>query len=145
MPQVPRDPELVAQILVEAAVYGPDEAAERNGISRRTVGRYMAKLREDPEVAEYVHQKRKALSGDWIERTDAARKVILDSILESLEGACLRDKAGALKMVGESNLAERLVMGDGEFTPAHTGTAEGEGEEAAGTGTTRYLPSGARH
>lgn len=137
MPRKGPDPELVAQILVESDILGHEEAAKRYGVSKRTIERYSSERRADPDVAELVAQKRKRLAGDWIERTDKARKALLDAIVGKIDGGELRDLVGAAKIVHEMNVSERLIgLEDGDVgrldhphsAPTEAPPAEGEEE-----------------
>lgn len=124
MPGPVVDPETVAQILVDATALGDAAAAERHGVSVRTIGNYRALLRRDPEgeAAELFAVKRKAISERWLRSTADARDKLLAKVLtlvEKAEPEQLRDVVGALKIVHDANVSERVI-------------ADGLGGEGAG-------------
>lgn len=126
MPGPVVDPDAVARAIVDATVIGDAAAAEKHGVSVRTIGKYRATLRENPEgeLAELVQVKRKALSERWLRSTADARDKLLAKVLTLVDVADvdqLRDVVGALKIVHDANVSERVIAdglgGEGPGAP----------------------------
>lgn len=125
------DPDVIAQVLVDATALGDEAAARKHGISTRTIGNYRARLRGDPEgeIAGLFAIKRKAISERWLKATADARDKLLAKVLtlvEQAEAEQLRDVVGALKIVHDANVSERVIAdglgseGTGEPVPDPT-------------------------
>ena len=118
------DAERIAQVIIDAAALGDDVAGAKHGLSTRTLRRYRERLVTEPdgEVASLVQVKRKALSERWLVATAEARDRLLAKVLTLAENADteqLRDVVGALKIVHDANVSERVI-------------ADGLGGEGAG-------------
>lgn len=125
--------EVVAQALIDAITLGDPAAAEKHGVSVRSLQRYRARLSEDPdgELAQSVAAKRKALTAEWLAETARARMKILAKLERMVEAAppeMIREVAGALKIVHDASVSERVV-------------ADGLGSEGAGAAAAAETPS----
>jgi hypothetical protein len=104
------DPEKVAQVLLDAHALGDEAAARQHNVSVRTIANYRARMAADPIVAELFRSKKAALAQTWLDQTENARSRLLTRVLTLAEASTeLRDVAGALKIVTDANVAERVV------------------------------------
>lgn len=104
------DPDVLAQVVLDAQVLGVDAAAKRHKLSRKTVQRYCDRAASSPELSRAVSEKKAPLVASWVEATEAARQRILARVLALAETSDeLRDVAGALKIVTDAHIAERVV------------------------------------
>jgi hypothetical protein len=131
------DPEKVAQVLFDAHALGDEAAAQTHNVSVRTVENYRAKYAGDPIVSGLFAQKKSELSRSWLAATDDARQKLLARVLAlAAVSDDLRQVAGALKIVTDSNVAERVVndgLGEpGPRVPAEAGRPATLADAAAG-------------
>lgn len=69
-----RDNERAAEILVDAAYMGDSKAAEKWGVTTRTVQNYRAALEEDPELSSFFARKRQVNEQAWVSELAKALK-----------------------------------------------------------------------
>jgi hypothetical protein len=112
-PKPPR-PEKVAQILVDAELYGDAYAAERAGLTTRTVERYRAAYATDPIVSGLVDEKLTRLTTGWEKQLRAVQKELTLLVLEGARSrdASLRDRTDALRRVSELGISKQLLGPD---------------------------------
>lgn len=128
------DIERVAEILVDAFTLGDGSAARKWRTSTRTIRRYRARLRTEPELAAIVREKRE----DAEEELSALRVRFLRKALGVLEkkieaeNATVYEIAGAVKIVGELHQVAEAIGDDGSDVE-DPGAAQdaGDGIEAA--------------
>lgn len=105
------DPERIAAIVTDADMLGVECACRKWKISRRTLVNYRARVRADAQTAQLCASKKSALGRTWLEATDAARHKILERVVElSSQSRDLHEVAGALKIVTDASVAERVVI-----------------------------------
>lgn len=133
------DPVQVAQFITEARMTSREKAAEKFGVSKRTADRIVARHADNEEVQELVQANLDRLNDGWLERTMAARDTILVRLVE-LVGTSknLREVCGALKIVHDANLSERVV-GGGLSNECASSTKPTEANPSFETGATRVL------
>ena len=106
---------MMARVLADAVTLGDEVAAKRHGISPRSVQRYRALAKSDDRLTGAVAAKKKAVDDDW---RDSAVQFMRTSIakLEELVAAAgpdqIREVAGAIKIVGELNVAKDVLGGE---------------------------------
>lgn len=106
------NPERIAAILADASVLGDAAAAEKHGVSERTIKRYRQRHADSPSVSPLVTQYKEAIAADWIEQTTDARARILNKVLALVDIADdLHKVVGALKIVHDANVSERIIRG----------------------------------
>lgn len=112
----------VAAALTFGDAYGDNAAAERYGVSARTLQRYRQRIREGsaPELAVLVAEKRAAVAAKHRDQLDevfgemltALKKRVQDTQNPMLD----RDLVGAIKIVGDQRTTrDALDLGDDEF------------------------------
>jgi len=105
-------PERIAAILADASALGDGAAAKKHSVSTRTIQRYRQRHAESEDVAPLVAQYKEAIATDWIEQTTDARARILDRVLALVDVADdLHKVVGALKIVHDANVSERIIRG----------------------------------
>ncbi|GAA6735389.1 hypothetical protein ACLWNE_05105 [Thermus oshimai] len=119
------DPEVMAEILVYAAVAGDRAACERYRVSARTLRRWRARLAHDPVLATYVRQK-KEVAASLRPRLEE----VLLRLVEDLKGPILRmlemDPSpqaihaafGGVKILGDLFVSLRFLEDRNAPTPA---------------------------
>jgi predicted phage terminase large subunit-like protein len=70
------DPDFMARVIVDGELLGDEAAADKHGISLKTVGRYRARSATDPVTREKVQALRASVSAEWAEqmKAEAARR-----------------------------------------------------------------------
>lgn len=117
--------ERAAEAIVTALSVGDRTAADRLNISDRTLRRHRARMATDPALAALVREKVKAEAGQW----RAARLGFLRVALAKLKGLVeeakvdqMRDVVGAIKIVGELQVATEALGTDPEARTPEAGT-----------------------
>jgi hypothetical protein len=114
--------ERAASALVDAAYLGDKQAAERHGITARSIRNYRQRLQEDRELSELFQHKRALAEQDWAHELAPAIRASIDFLRRAAQRASTRDAdvihsvAGALKIL--SNVAMTKEVLDARF--AHT-------------------------
>ena len=91
-------------ILAEAAVVGDGVAADRYGVSARTVWRYRARAQTDPKLAALVSKRLASLGEDWARESSAfllGAIAKLSTLIDQATVEQIHEVAGAIKIVGE--------------------------------------------
>ena len=137
-PKPPR-PDKIAQILVDAELYGDAYAAERAGLTTRTVERYRAAYATDPIVSGLVGEKLTRLTTGWEDTLLAAQKELTVLVLQGARSpeASLRDRTDALRRLSELRMSKILLGPDDNERgddhqrrdPAAPGAAGGRGQD----------------
>lgn len=127
------DRERQAEILVDAYTLGDASAARKWRVNRRTVRRYRAAMRVDPELASLVREK-KDLTEDELAtiRVRFLRRAIarLEAKIEDPE-ATIHEIAGAVKIVGELHQVSEALGDVGSDEPDPDAAEDARSVEAA--------------
>lgn len=115
----------VARVLVDANALGDEAAARKHGVSVRSVERYRARMREDPELAGLVATKNREAEAGW----HAARSKTLRTIMRRLEELAKDEKdidklSRAAKAVGDIDVASSALNVGTGADPASQATPE---------------------
>lgn len=140
-----RDRDEMSRVLTDAATIGDEKAAQKHGISLRTLYRYRSVANGDSELTAAVLEKKRALSEGWLVEAKKARMKALARGLQLAETSDnLRDVTGFLKIVHDAVLADEMLNGEPP-EPTHEldrpsdgveGQAVASGEVQGGTATT---------
>lgn len=146
------DRERAAHILADAVAIGDKPAAERNGITERTLRNYRKRLQSDPELSKLFRAKKDALDSDrdaerleWSRELRRAVHVGVAKARQMIEALPadrfehLRDVVGFVKVFGELDITKRALGDDDEPSP----DLEGE-EAAAASNREARSPSGSK-
>lgn len=140
-----RDPQHVAQVVVDASIMGDAAAAERHKISEMTVNRYRHLAEDDASVKELVSAKWAAADKDWSVGLSSAIKAQIEFLNRAAASASPIDAdvidavTGALKTLADVALTSRMLDArianrTGQAREAD-GPADGSnGEEPEGAG-----------
>lgn len=111
-------PEFRAQVVAEAKASTIDQAAKRNGVSRRSVFRWLKEASGDTEMARTVTRKTQLIERDWAETAKAAMRDLLGELVRVVKKAGgengavpdgrIHEIAGAVKIVGELGVAKEM-------------------------------------
>jgi hypothetical protein len=118
-----------AAVLVEAAYYGDKAAAERNGVSVRSVENYRARLEDDIELVAIFAIKKQQFDESWADELPGAIRAGIQFLAKAAREADPKDAqtiysmAGALKILADVTLTKRVL--DARLT----GRGEPEREE----------------
>lgn len=113
------DPDRIAWVLLDAIALGDGAAARKWNVSRRTVERYRARMREDKELAALVAEKK----SDAEVELSAMRVRFMRRAIDAMErkvmagDATVYEIAGAIKVVGELHLVALSVEDDRSSGP----------------------------
>jgi hypothetical protein len=143
MPAPKFDTERAAKVLALALTAGDSEAAKHFGISAKSVSRYRQRSLTDASLSALVFEKTRefrAASEGWAEdaagfMSRAIRK--LDTLVGQAGVDQIRDVAGAIKIVGELDITQK-VLGSGEQPSPHQQgpvPPEAAGADGGGPGT----------
>lgn len=118
------DPERLATIVADMELHGDKAAAQRHGVSVRTLYNYRERVRNDAELSKLCSEKKAAISEGWVESVRRVRLTALQK-METLIHLSddLREVTGALKILNDAILAERVVsdgLGDAGAEPPRT-------------------------
>lgn len=99
----------VAKILVEATVIGDKAAADKNGISLRTLWRYRSQLKAgtDSELTASVSDKKAVIEKGWADEIPGALRSAVEFLRKAAEQADPKDPeaihsvAGSMKLLSE--------------------------------------------
>ena len=122
----------MARVLVDSITLGPKAAAERAGITDRTLRRYRTRAESDEALSELIQQKLKRAEADWKPiATRFLRRSIakLERLVEDATVEQIRQVAGAIKIVGDLQVVREALTngeqpgasGEGEAHPADAG------------------------
>ncbi len=112
------EPEYVANVLVDAVALGDNGAARKWGIHIRTVGRYRARMKKEPELAALVAEKNAEVSHDLaVLRVQFLREALAEAT-KKLPAASLYEVSGAIKIVGELHQASEMIGDNGALGPS---------------------------
>jgi len=109
------DPEVIAQILVEASISGDEATAKRNGITLRTIGRYRVRARHEPALSEIVLRKKELAEANWAAELPSAIRAGIDFMLDAFRSKkrddpdMLHAVAGAWKILTEAALTKDVL------------------------------------
>lgn len=96
-----------ASILIEAAYFGDKEAAERWGVTSRTIRNYRLRLDDDPQLSVIFHEKKQLWESTWAEEAPAALRAGIRFLMRAAREANPKDPeaihavAGAFKLLAE--------------------------------------------
>ncbi len=131
--------ERAARILAEAACIGDKKAAERNGVSDRSIRNYRLRMETDAELSALFQTKKKLIETEWRQeaitflRTSIAK---LGDMVQAADNTQIREVAGAIKLVGELALMKD-VLGGKQPGADREGPAPGTPPGADGAADTR--------
>jgi hypothetical protein len=102
----------IALILAEATLSTDAQVVKRHGICRRSLSNYRARLSSDPALSRLFSAKKNLLETNWSHDTARAlgrmiRK--LESLVDNAGKDQIREVAGAIKIVGELELARGMI------------------------------------
>lgn len=109
------DYDRVASVLVEAAFFGDSQAANRWGITERTVRRYRSKMGDDDELSSIVQVKKENFEQNWAEEIPAAIRSATRFLMTASVEADPKDPqaihavAGAMKIMAEVGLTKEIL------------------------------------
>ena len=109
------DVDRAAMVLADALFYGDAKAAERGGVTTRTLRRWRQRMRRDPELSANVRVKKDALASRWANDLAVGIRSACDFIRRAcIEGDpknpdMLRSVAGSLKIMADASFAERML------------------------------------
>lgn len=107
--------ERAAMILVDALYTTEQAAAEKWNVSRRTVERYLARMRTDPELSQIVASKKAERDQAWADQIPAALEACLLFIKQAgakadpADPEAIHAVAGAFKLVAEIGVLREVV------------------------------------
>jgi hypothetical protein len=131
-----------AAVLVEAAYFGDKAAADRYGITVRSVERYRERLDDDIELSAFVTIKKQEFEDRWAEELPAAIRASIRFLAKAANEADHKDAqtiysvAGALKILADVTLTKRVLdarltgRGESERTEDRPMVGEGAAERA---------------
>lgn len=109
------DLDRVAAILVEALYYGDAQAAERWGITTRTIINYRNRLADDVELSRIFADKKDKFETEWASEIPAAMRAGLRFLMKAAEEADHTDPdvihavAGGMKIMAEIGLTKDII------------------------------------
>lgn len=109
------DHERAARVLASAAFEGDTKAAQREGITVRTVQNYRRRLASDPRLSQLFADKKATLETEWAHDIAPTIRCALAFIQRAAEALnpgdpnAVHAMAGALKLVNEAGLALRVI------------------------------------
>lgn len=132
------DKSRAAEILVDAIYLGDDRAADKWGVTSRTIRRYRDRCAADPELSAFVQQKRSVNEANWAPELARALKVTIRKLahfVETVDNPTL-EAAREIRLLFK-DLAEiqvmREVLGAPTDQPPANHEAQARADEAAGT------------
>lgn len=134
------DYDRIAAILFDAALYGDSVAARRWNVSARSVCRYRERMRNEPELADFVLRRtRDAEASIGALRVRFLRKALIE--MEKRLGqpdTTLEGIAECVRAVGEQHQVAEVMRDEGDGGDPEAEQAEGDGRsvgEAAYVGS----------
>lgn len=109
------DYDRVATILVEAAFFGDSQAAERWGVSERTVQRYRKRMGKSDELSSIVALKKENFEQNWADEIPAAIRSATRFLMNAsrqadpTDPAAIHAVAGAMKIMAEVGLTKEIL------------------------------------
>lgn len=108
------DYDKVAMILVEAFLFGDEQAAKRNGLGLRTIQNYKSRMRTTPELAEKFIQKKEIVESDWANEIKPAMIAAVDYLKRASQSndtspEMVHAIAGAAKILSGIGMTKELV------------------------------------
>ncbi len=132
------DPERVARIVADADIMGEESAANRHGVSVRTIYNYRKRAAKDAAVAEAYKSKKslinEKLDNDWSASLDRALCTTVSKIDELVAKATLenlRDVVGACKILGELKITKDALSDEQPGADRQGGTPSPNGSPEA--------------
>lgn len=130
------NPGRAARILVDAIVFGDAPTCRRWKISRRTLVRYRERLGKDPQLAQLVRSKGQKADKDWSKARLRSLRATLKKANELVKLARgpehLADVTEHLRVLGELDIAAKVLHPDGSDESDIESADPAEGAEAAG-------------
>ena len=109
------DYERASRALAVAALEGDATAAQREGITVRTLQRYRKQLDTDPLLSQLVAEKKAALENNWANEIAPTLRAALAFIRKAAENLDPKDPeavhaiAGAFKLVNEGHQTMKVI------------------------------------
>lgn len=129
------DYERASRALAVAALEGDHIAAQREGITVRTIHNYRVRLTTDKALSELFHEKKARLETEWahqIAPTLRAALQFLQRAMTSLDPSdpeAVHAAAGAYKLINEGHLTMKVI--DARLAEQHPAHHPQPGEMAA--------------
>jgi hypothetical protein len=107
--------ERATSVLVEAVFFGDKEAANRYGLSVRTIDNYRKRINTDKDFAAIFYQKKQEFEKNWADEIPGAIRAGTRFLLKSFQEADYKDAsvihavAGAMKILTEIGLAKEII------------------------------------
>lgn len=109
------DYERASRALAVAALEGDAVAAQREGITERSVRNYRARMEKDATLSALFHQKKAALENNWANEIAPTLRAALAFIRKAAENLDPKDPeavhaiAGAFKLVNEGHQTMKVI------------------------------------
>lgn len=109
------DRDKAAKIVLDASLMGDRAAADKWGVSERTVRHYRQKLDSDPEFAEVCQEKKAVQDAAWADEIPSAIASCIDFLKRASQSCNVNDPdavhaiAGALKILGETSMTREVI------------------------------------
>lgn len=109
------DYERASRALAVAALEGDAVAAQREGITERSVRNYRARMEKDATLSALFHQKKVALENNWANEIAPTLRAALAFIRKAAENLDPKDPeavhaiAGAFKLVNEGHQTMKVI------------------------------------
>lgn len=107
--------ELAATVLVEAIYIGDRQAAQKYGVSERTIRNWRKRLADDPHFAAFFQHKKSASERDWGADLIPAIRASIEFVqraareLDTANPEAVHAVAGALKILTEVALTREVI------------------------------------
>lgn len=131
------DHDRVALILVEALFLGNVRAAEKWGITDRTIRNYRSRLKDDTALSDCFRMKKAEYEQNWVSDIPAAIKVGTQFLIKAFQEAdhtqpeVIHAVAGAMKILAEIGLTKELIDVKLGKLDRGDGTADSQVEHSA--------------
>ena len=110
------DPEIAAQILVEAAYLGDIETAKKHGITDRTIRNWKQRLDTDAEFSALFHLKRQEAEKAWADELPESIRACINFIRDAATSKDFQKTpegihavSGALKIMSEVAITKEAL------------------------------------
>lgn len=108
------DPHKAARVLVDAELSSREQAAQRHGVSTRTITRWRDRMDVDPVLSRLVVQKRIEADRAWLRQAppmieDALQYMRRCTTEGEVSPEMLRAVAGAVKLVSEAIASREII------------------------------------
>lgn len=107
--------EVIAMILVEAIFTTEEKAAQKYGISRRSIFNYRNALAADDDLAQIFHTKKQQMMSAWADELPVAMRKAITFIAEAstvanpADPASIAAIAGAMKLCADVYYTGRVI------------------------------------